>query len=189
MPAMEEVTIDYLNNAVEEKYGIPSSMLRLFHEGRLLSNDSSLSLLPVDTNIVVFLKNSICGGSRECDICGNDAQYECRECSQYICEGCCQRIHQHPKRNHHLPKRVQLVNDSGIEASYLSSNDDHTAQFNDDCCSNDEFFYDEEVLSHAMMISTLAEKFGMSLSKNNDSKFSCQARLPSFTTNWKWLHS
>jgi len=135
-----------------------NSMLRLFHEGRLLSNDSSLSLLPVDANIVAFLKNSICGGSREC---GKDAQYECRECSQYFWEGCCQRIHQHPKRNHHLPKRVQLVNDSGIEVSYLSSNDNRTVQFNDDCCSNDEFFYDEEVLSNAMMIATLAEKFGM----------------------------
>jgi len=157
---MEEFTVGYLCSVVQEKCGIPGCMLRLFHEGKLLRNNSALNLLPDDANITVLLKNSLCGGSKECDICGNDATYECQECCQYFCEGCCQRFHQHSKRNHHMPKRVQLVDDSGIEVSQFSSND-LTVQSNDDCCSNDDYFNDEEVFTQAMMIATLAEKFGM----------------------------
>jgi len=50
-----------------------------------------------------------------------------------------------------------LAHYSGIEVSQFHSND-LTVQINDDCCSNDEYFNDEEVFTQAMMIATLAEK-------------------------------
>ena len=56
---MEELTVGYLCSVVQEKCGIPGCMLRLFHEGKLLRNNSALNLLPDDANITVLLKNMV----------------------------------------------------------------------------------------------------------------------------------
>ena len=115
----------------------------------------------------MLLKNCLCGGTKKCEICGVDASYECKDYDQKFCEGCCHKVHQHSKWSHHLPQKLNLefVDDSGIEITHVGAerNSDTTAAVcsNIEYCGNDDYFNDEEVFVQAMMIATLAEKFGM----------------------------
>ena len=67
------------------------------------------------------------------------------------------------KRIHHSPQTF-TSDDSGIDTGIEQSHHDlgGAAIFNDiECCSNDEYFKDEKIVTQAMLIATLDEKFGM----------------------------
>ena len=100
-------------------------------KGKVLKDNFALNTLPNDLNICVLLKNCLCGGAKEREICGVDASYECKDCDQQFYEGCCHKVHQHNKRCHYLPQKFNLefIDDSGIEITHVGAdrNSDTTA--------------------------------------------------------------
>ena len=60
-----------------------------------------------DSNIYVSIKQCLSGGVKECEICGEMAQYNCDECKQEFCGDCCSTVHQRKKNN---KKKTKITN-------------------------------------------------------------------------------
>ena len=148
----------------------------------------ALDKLPNDSNNCVYcLRIVICSDSRQCGICGDKATCKCQECSQLFYDGCCQKSSPAQKKNSSFTSSIYDDSDicTGIEQSHHDLGG--VAIFNDtQCCSNDQYFNDEEIFTQAMLIATLAKRIKTFL-KRNDSKVTGQKRLLGNPANGKSL--
>ena len=87
-----------MKQLAEQEWGIHSSQITLTHEGKKIRDDQNASLFLHDSNIYVSIKQCLSGGAKECEICGEMAQYNCDECKQEFCGDCCSTVHQHKKK-------------------------------------------------------------------------------------------
>jgi len=102
-----------------------------------------------------LLKNCLCGGSRECEICGVEALYECQDCNQQFHESYCQKFTSITSKIIIHPKGlIQNLRGIGIPHVVVDQNSGTTVYSNTEGCSNDDYFKDEEILIQAMMIAT-----------------------------------
>ena len=117
-----------------------------------------------DSNLYVSIKNCLSGGGKECNICGEMAQYSCDECKQEFCCDCCSRVHQHKKRINHKPRRI-LCSSMCEDGDHTSWNETSALCSISQPTSHSSIvsskYNDEEVFTHAMMIATLAEHFNL----------------------------
>ena len=158
-----------LKRLAEQEWGIHCSKITLTHEGKMISDDQNASSFLDDSNVYMSIKDCLSGGAKDCEICGEMAEYNCEECKQDFCGDCCSRVHQHKKRIDHKPcKLLPDTEDSDYaslsEKSTLCNASQMSSHSSTDIYENvdeEDCFGNEEVFTHAMMIATLAEHFNL----------------------------
>ena len=131
-----------LKSFVEAKTGIPQAFQQLFYQNKLIRSGSDF---PCDANIQ--LKLQVMGGQNNCELCFGNVSVFCTDCEQHFCNECSTRFHRHPKRsNHNIKLNEEIPCCSENELSQNSNNDDFGADIS---------------MQDAMLVSTLAERFGL----------------------------
>ena len=152
----EQLQLCVLQNFVERTTGIPKILMKFVFQCKQIQTSDDFSSLPSGAN--VHLKLGLLGG-HNCDLCFASATMHCHACNQFFCSQCCERFHTHPKRNSHTPNELGTNLSSPPTCSNQSSSHD-----SDDDAS---FASNSDVSLHdAMLIATLAEKFGLTSFKN-----------------------
>jgi len=149
--------VEQLKDFVQSKTGMPKVMTKFLFQNKLIQMDHDIASLPSEANI--HLKVDLVGG-QNCELCFTTATMYCSECKQYFCTECCDRFHSHPRRNNHSPTATDTSQYSTESLSQASSATDD-GKF---CCHSDISFQD------AMLISTLAERFGITSFKSFQKK-------------------
>lgn len=146
---------ELVHNIKERVYaetGIPTHLQNLYngykqmHDGDMLSSDGTQC-----TGHNLYIKLKLLGGNLECDICYSKGEFRCSECNEQVtCKECCNRLHQHPKRENHQPSPLH----------------DTTTQ-PDNTGISDHMEYDidspetSSLFEEAAMVMTLAERFSL----------------------------
>ena len=146
-------------NFVHSKTGIPKIMIKLLFRNKQIQANKDIDMLPSEANI--YLKLDLFGG-QDYDICGiNNATMYCSDCNHFFCSECCDRVHRHPKRTTHNPSPIDKGNNSTEILSQTSS----IATDDDNFCSQANISFHD-----AMLVATLAEKFGLTSLKTFQKK-------------------
>ena len=77
-----------MKEIAEKEWGIFYSNIILTYEGKNITERQSASLFTNGSNLYLSIKNCLSGGGKECNICGETAQYSCDECKQEFCCDC-----------------------------------------------------------------------------------------------------
>ena len=151
--------VDNLKRFVCSRTGIPRTVVNFLHQNKQIRTNGDIERLPMECNI--HLKLGLFGG-QECDMCGSaSATMYCGDCDQHFCVECCSRVHSHPKRMSHQPSATGA--NSSENLSQVSSASEVTED--DIFCSQSNISFHD-----AMLIATLAEKFGLTAFKNFQKK-------------------
>lgn len=134
-----------LNSYIEKETGIPQIFQQLYYQNKLIR---SVCDFPNDANLQLKIKAR--GGQNNCEVCFGDAFVFCSNCDQHFCNECSLRFHRHPKRSNHTLNTVKEP---------LPSSEDSFSQNSDD-------FGSDVSMQDAMLVATLAEKFGLTAFKS-----------------------
>ena len=141
-----------MRSEVFAKTGIPPNMQQLLANRKLVKSSSDLT-----KNSTLNLKVKLCGGGN-CDICYiSGSLFICKECEQTLCAECNARVHQHPKRTHHKTNPLSECTENITNLDVSNSNMfDSLEDFETQLSQGSE-----QSFSDAILVATLAEKFGL----------------------------
>ena len=134
-------------------------MIKLFFKNKQIQTSKDIDKLPSEANI--HLKLYLFGG-QDCDICGVDnAILYCSDCNQFFCSECFEFTVTQNVLTSHNPSPTDKGNDSTENPIQTSSN----ATDDDNFCSQADISFHD-----AMLVATLAEKFGLTSFKSFQKK-------------------